>query len=92
MRGVYCSLSILTCVFPICLLIVEHILKAIDECEGLTALKLSGNSFGVEAMEAIGEVLAQKPLLSKALWSDLFVSRLKTEIPPALVRLYCLQR
>ena len=50
-------------------------------------LKLSGNSFGEEAMKAIGECLANKPQLTRALWSDMFVSRLKTEIPPALVRM-----
>lgn len=37
-------------------------------------------------MRAIGESLANKPQLSRALWSDMFVSRLKTELPPALVR------
>ncbi len=61
-------------------------MRSIEDCEGLTSLRLSGNSFGVEAMKAIGECLANKPQLSEALWSDMFVSRLKTELPPALVR------
>lgn len=64
---------------------VVDIVKQIKDCEGLTTLQLSGNSFGVEATEAIGECLARKPRLSRALWSDMFVSRLKSEIPPALV-------
>ena len=37
-------------------------------------------------MKAIGEALAEKPLLSRAVWFDMFVSRLRAEIPPALVR------
>lgn len=65
---------------------MAEIVKSIEECEGLTALKLSGNSFGEDAMKAIGECLASKLKLSRALWSDMFVSRLKTELPPALVR------
>ena len=64
---------------------VADIVKQIEECEGLTTLQLSGNSFGVEATKAIGEALAKKPLFTKALWSDMFVSRLKTEIPDSLV-------
>ncbi|XP_064404921.1 ran GTPase-activating protein 1-like isoform X2 [Halichondria panicea] len=66
---------------------VADILKSIEECRGLTCLRLSGNSFGEEAMTAIGECLANKPQLSKALWSDMFVSRLKAELPPALTSL-----
>lgn len=68
------------------LLAVADIVKQIEECEGLTTLQLSGNSFGVDAMKAIGEALVKKPELTKALWSDMFVSRLKSEIPQALVK------
>ncbi len=64
---------------------VADIVTAVEECEGLTALRLSGNSLGVEAAEAIADAIRQKPTLRRALWSDLFVSRLKTEIPPAVV-------
>lgn len=67
---------------------VADLLKDINECEGLTALRLNGNSYGVEAMKAIGEALAKKPLLSRAIWYDMFVSRLRSEIPPSLVRLH----
>lgn len=65
---------------------VADLLDAIRGCEGLTTLQLNGNSYGVEAMKAIGETLAEKPLLSRAVWFDMFVSRLRSEIPPALVR------
>ena len=68
---------------------VADLLEAIRECEGLTTLQLNGNSYGVEAMEAIGEALAEKPHLSRAVWYDMFVSRLRSEIPPALVRHSC---
>lgn len=67
---------------------VAYIVKAMTDCENMTTLRLSGNSLGVEAAGAIAEVLAHTPTLQRALWSDMFVSRLKTEIPPALV---CLQ-
>ena len=60
-------------------------MKAIEECEGLETLNLSGKSFGVEASEAIGEALGHKPTLRYAQWSDMFVSKLKTEIPKSLV-------
>ena len=67
----------------ICL--VADIIDEMDKCEELTALQLSGNSFGVEATQAIAECLAHKPKFARALWADIFVSRLKTEIPPSLV-------
>ena len=67
---------------------VAYIVKAMTDCENMTTLRLSGNSLGVEATGAIAEVLTHTPTLQRALWSDMFVSRLKTEIPPALV---CLQ-
>ena len=67
------------------LIAAAELVKAIEECEGLETLNLSGKSFGVEASQAIGEALKYKPSLKYALWSDMFVSKLKTEIPQALV-------
>lgn len=64
------------------------IIDEIEKCEGLTTLQLSGNSFGVEATKAIGECLALKPDFTRALLSDMFVSRLKSEIPLSLVHKY----
>jgi len=66
--------------------VVADIVDQIKKCEGLTTLQLSGNSFGVEPTEAIGECLAHQPTFTRALWSDMFVSRLKSEIPISLVR------
>ena len=60
-------------------------MQAIRESEGLAVLRLSGNSMGVKAAHAIAGALASRPSLRRALWSDMFVSRLKSEIPPALV-------
>ena len=75
----------------ICFPAVADLIQGIEECDGLDTLVLSGRSFGVKASEAIGRTLSGKSTLKKALWSDMFVSKLKTEIPPALVSfLYCL--
>ena len=64
---------------------VEEIVDKIKACHGMISLDLSGNSFGTEAAAAIAEALSEIPTLQRALWSDMFVSRLKTEIPAALV-------
>ena len=68
---------------------VADIVEAIEECDGITSLSLGGNTFGVDAARAIAEVLAQKPTLKKAFWNNMFVSRGKTDIPPALVCVLC---
>ena len=61
-------------------------MRAINEDEGLTTLRLSGNSMGVQAAQAIAGALSSRPLFRRALWKDMFVGRLKSEIPPALVK------
>ena len=65
---------------------VEETVRAIGEEEGLTTLRLSGNSMGVQAAQAIAGALSFRQTLRRALWSDMFVGRLRSEIPPALVR------
>jgi Ran GTPase-activating protein 1 len=65
----------------------EYIVEEIRRANGLTTLKLSGNSYGTEAASHIGQAISTIPTLRNALWSDMFVSRLKTEIPPALTAL-----
>lgn len=77
----YCTKTSYQLVF----LLVADIVKAMEACADMTTLRLSGNSLGVGAAEAIQETLAHIPTLRRALWSDMFVSRLKTEIPQALV-------
>lgn len=69
---------------------VEDTVKAIREAKGLTTLRLSGNSMGVQAAQAIAGGLATQPTLTRALWSNMFVSRVRSEIPPALVTLLVL--
>ncbi|GFS11969.1 Ran GTPase-activating protein 1-like [Elysia marginata] len=62
----------------------KEIVDAIQKCDHMTALCLEGNTLGVEAAEAISKALGQHPEFQRALWSDMFTGRLKTEIPQAL--------
>ena len=64
---------------------MADIISQIDSFENLEVLKLSGNSYGKDAAKAIGNALTKHGGLKRALWSDMFVSRLKNEIPEALV-------
>ncbi|PVD34310.1 hypothetical protein C0Q70_05581 [Pomacea canaliculata] len=63
--------------------IIEEILK----CSHMTALRMEGNTLGVEAAEAIASALGKHSEFERAYWSDMFTGRLKTEIPPALKHL-----
>ena len=60
-------------VIPIPSHTVEDTVRSISETRGLTTLRLSGNSMGVQAAESIAGALAQRPSLRRALWSDMFV-------------------
>ncbi|KAF6202233.1 hypothetical protein GE061_004631 [Apolygus lucorum] len=63
----------------------QPVIDAIKNLEGpLEFLNLEGNTIGVEAAKAIAKAFEDKPTLRHALWKDMFTSRLKTEIPPAL--------
>lgn len=48
-------------------------------------LNMEGNSLGVDAAKEIAKALENRKEFKKALWKDMFTSRLKTEIPAALV-------
>ncbi|XP_062387786.1 ran GTPase-activating protein 1-like [Sardina pilchardus] len=63
---------------------VEDIVKEIKEFQGLQALRLEGNTIGVEAAQAIAKALEDKSDLQYCYWSDMFTGRLRPEIPPAL--------
>lgn len=65
----------------------QVIVDAIASCPDLETLILEGNTLGIDAAAAIGQVLEQKPTLKKALFKDLFTGRLKTEVPVALKHL-----
>ena len=64
----------------------EPIIKEIKSAgENLRILKLSGNTIGVEAAEAIASVLSHDSIqIHTADLSDIFTGRLLKEIPPAL--------
>lgn len=65
----------------------EEIVNAIREFQGLQALRLEGNTIGVEAAQAIAKALEDKSDFQCCYWSDMFTGRLRSEIPPALVSL-----
>ncbi|ESN91763.1 hypothetical protein HELRODRAFT_189800 [Helobdella robusta] len=65
----------------------KEIVDAIAKNEDLEALELKGNTLGVEASKSIGKALERKTSIKRALWSDLFTGRLKSEIPSALKNL-----
>ncbi|XP_019646816.1 PREDICTED: ran GTPase-activating protein 1-like isoform X1 [Branchiostoma belcheri] len=61
-----------------------EIVKAVEEAKDLQALRLEGNTVGVEAAKAIAAALEKHPEFERALWSDMFTGRLRSEIPPSL--------
>lgn len=63
---------------------VAEIGRAIKEFHGLRALRLEGNTIGVEAAQSIAKALENKSELERCNWSDMFTGRLRSEIPPAL--------
>ncbi|XP_063415717.1 ran GTPase-activating protein 1-like [Mytilus trossulus] len=66
---------------------VKDIVNEIEKCKTMTALRMEGNTLGVEAAEELSKALAKHPEFQRALWSDMFTGRLKTEIPQALKHL-----
>ncbi|XP_018862307.2 ran GTPase-activating protein 1 isoform X2 [Parus major] len=65
----------------------EKVIKQIEEFDGLEALRLEGNTVGVEAAKVIAKALEKKSELKRCHWSDMFTGRLRSEIPPALISL-----
>ncbi|XP_028263319.1 ran GTPase-activating protein 1b [Parambassis ranga] len=63
---------------------VKELVRDIEQYQGLRALRLEGNTLGVEAAQAIAEVLESKDQLQRCYWSDMFTGRLRSEIPTAL--------
>ncbi|KAJ8251602.1 hypothetical protein GJAV_G00223110 [Gymnothorax javanicus] len=66
---------------------VEELVREIEAFEGLQALRLEGNTVGVEAAKAIAKALEKKADFQCCYWSDMFTGRLRSEIPPSLVAL-----
>ncbi|XP_053111247.1 ran GTPase-activating protein 1 isoform X2 [Hemicordylus capensis] len=65
----------------------DEVIKEIEEYDGLEALRLEGNTVGVEAAKVIAKALEKKSQLKRCHWSDMFTGRLRSEIPPALISL-----
>ncbi|KAL0992945.1 hypothetical protein UPYG_G00101330 [Umbra pygmaea] len=63
---------------------VKKMVEEIQAFEGLQALRLEGNTYGVEAAQAIAKALETKSEFKYCYWSDMFTGRLRSEIPPAL--------
>ncbi|CAL8302461.1 unnamed protein product [Lota lota] len=63
---------------------VAGLVSEITQYQGLRALRLEGNTIGVEAAQAIAKALEDKDQLQKCHWSDMFTGRLRSEIPTAL--------
>uniref|UniRef100_UPI003AAB4FB7 ran GTPase-activating protein 1b n=1 Tax=Centroberyx gerrardi TaxID=166262 RepID=UPI003AAB4FB7 len=62
----------------------EELALEIEQYQGLRALRLEGNTVGVEAAQAIAKALESKDQLQRCHWSDMFTGRLRSEIPTAL--------
>uniref|UniRef100_A0A7M6DMY5 Ran-GTPase activating protein 1 C-terminal domain-containing protein n=1 Tax=Clytia hemisphaerica TaxID=252671 RepID=A0A7M6DMY5_9CNID len=62
----------------------EEIANAIKNCRDMETLKLQGNTLGVGASKVISEALKQQSAFKKALWSDMYTGRLRSEIPKSL--------
>ncbi|KAM5250973.1 LOW QUALITY PROTEIN: ran GTPase-activating protein 1 [Hipposideros larvatus] len=65
----------------------KDVIKEIEDFDGLEALRLEGNTVGVEAARVIAKALEKKSQLKRCHWSDMFTGRLRSEIPPALISL-----
>ncbi|XP_075949346.1 ran GTPase-activating protein 1b [Anarhichas minor] len=63
---------------------VEDLVREMEQYPGLRALRLEGNTVGVDAARAIAKALENKDLLQRCYWSDMFTGRLRSEIPTAL--------
>ncbi|MEQ2165909.1 hypothetical protein GOODEAATRI_022031 [Goodea atripinnis] len=61
-----------------------ELVTKIEQYQGLRALRLGGNTVGVEAAKAIAKALCSKDQLQRCYWSDMFTGRLRSEIPTAL--------
>jgi len=65
----------------------QEIVDAIKSAVDITALRLEGNTLGLEASIKIADALKGQKKLERALWSDIFTGRLRSEIPPSLEHL-----
>uniref|UniRef100_A0A3P9KEG0 Ran GTPase-activating protein 1 n=1 Tax=Oryzias latipes TaxID=8090 RepID=A0A3P9KEG0_ORYLA len=66
---------------------VAELVRDIRRTSDLRALRLEGNTVGVEAAQTIAKALENKEMLQRCYWSDMFTGRLRSEIPTALMSL-----
>ncbi|KAF6733721.1 Ran GTPase-activating protein 1 [Oryzias melastigma] len=66
---------------------VVELVRDIRQFSDLRALRLEGNTVGVEAAQTIAKALEDKEMLQRCYWSDMFTGRLRSEIPTALMSL-----
>ncbi|CAF0885321.1 unnamed protein product [Adineta ricciae] len=66
---------------------VKELCDEIEKCQQLVALRLEGNTINEEAATAIGKALEKHSEIERLIWNDLFTTRLKTEVPPSLIKL-----
>uniref|UniRef100_A0A8C7WTC7 Ran GTPase-activating protein 1 n=1 Tax=Oryzias sinensis TaxID=183150 RepID=A0A8C7WTC7_9TELE len=66
---------------------VAELVRDIRRSSDLRALRLEGNTVGVEAAQTIAKALENKEMLQRCYWSDMFTGRLRSEIPTALMSL-----
>lgn len=66
--------------------IESHVAK-LREMTDVVEVRLLGNTLGVEACKALGDILKSKKSLEIANLADIFTARLLNEIPPALSHL-----
>lgn len=62
----------------------QKMVTVINACPNVHTLELEGNTLGIPASEAISSCLEDKIDLQRALFKDLFTTRLKTEVPQAV--------
>ncbi|PHH50908.1 Ran GTPase-activating protein 1 [Ceratocystis fimbriata CBS 114723] len=66
---------------------IEPHIAPLRDMTDVEEVRLLGNTFGIEACKALGEVLATKKSLKSANFADIFTGRLLSEIPDALSHL-----
>ncbi|CAF3304351.1 unnamed protein product [Rotaria socialis] len=66
---------------------VKDLCDEIVKYKKLKALRLEGNTINEEAATAIGKALEKHSEVERLIWNDLFTTRLKTEVPPSLIKL-----
>ncbi|KAG0173311.1 hypothetical protein DFQ28_006024 [Apophysomyces sp. BC1034] len=63
---------------------VQNFVDTITQMDNLQAIRLSGNTIGVEAGQALADALKTRTSLKTAILSDIFTGRLLSEIPLVL--------